>query len=206
MKGLTAFAICAVFAACAVPTLADDLNPAPWRTDPAGQDATTLQAWEFDTDNPTPPADVLYNPFGDPSLTVGGGGIWFPNYGGQEGLWRITADDSIIITIPNNPIENEYKHIWLQVTFFEEDGFDPMMLTEPAYDAMETVGSVDLGAGWWHRTYSIMIFPNPQSETLELYAPGCVMSFGEIVIDTICIPEPAGILLLAVAGIFLRRR
>ena len=205
MKSLAAFAICAVFAACAVPTLADDLNPAPWRTDPPGQGTTALQGWEFDTDNPNPAADLLHNPFGDPTLAVGG--IWFPDYAGRQGLWRVTADDSIVITIPNNPIEDEYKHIWLQVTFFEENGFDPMLFTEPAYSgAIETAGSVDLGAGWWHRTYSLKIFPNPQSETLRLFAPGCVMNFDEIVIDTICIPEPAGILLLAVAGVLLRRR
>lgn len=205
MKGLTAFATCVVFVSCVVPAYAEDLNPAPWRTDPPGQGTTTLQAWEFGTGDPNPVPDVLHNPFGDPALNVMGG-LWLPAYEGRDGVWQLGAADGLSVLIPNNPTEDEYKHIWLQVTFFEPTGFDPMLFTDPLYGGLETVGSINLGNGWWHRTYSIQIFPNPEEETIALFSPGCNLSLDEIAIDTRCTPEPAGLMLLTVVGVFVRRR
>ena len=184
---------------------AEDLNPAPWRTDPAGQDATTLQAWEFGTSDPNAVPDVVHNAFGAPTLSVLGG-QWLPEYEGRTGVWEIGAADGLSVFIPNNPIPNEFKHIWLQLTFFQPTGFDPMIITDPLYGSIETAASTDLGAGWWHRTYSIQIFPNPESETIALFSPGCSLGVDELVIDTICTPEPAGLLLLTLAGVFVRRR
>jgi hypothetical protein len=205
MKALRYLTAALVISVVVGSATAEDLNPATWRTDPPGQDATTLQAWEFGTNDPNAAPDVLYNPFGSAALSVVGG-QWLADYEGRTGVWQLGAPDGLSVFIPNNPIENEYKHIWLQVTFFEPDGFDPMILTDPLYGSLETAQSTDLGNGWWHRTYSIQIFPNPEAETVALFSPGCTMSFDELVIDTICTPEPAALMLLTLGGVFVRRR
>jgi hypothetical protein len=59
------------------------------------------------------------------------------------------------------------------------------------------------GANWWHSTYNLRIYPNPDFEILRI--DGTVM-VDQIVIDTICIPEPAALILLAFGGLLLLRR
>jgi len=62
-----------------------------------------------------------------------------------------------------------------------------------------------------HIVYDLTLKPNPSDEKIYIQPMYCQIYIDEIVIDTICVPEPSSVLLLAVgaAGIavlILRRR
>ena len=116
-----------IFAQSAV---ADDINPAPWR----GQPGTTMEQWEFSTDNARNGVapDVVNNPFGSPSLTMNpnvwpkapdpNGFDWADQFLGRQGVYSLSG--SFDITIPNAPIPNDTKKIWLQMTWYDQSPFD----------------------------------------------------------------------------------
>jgi len=186
-----------------VSAFADDLNPPSWR----GQAGTTWGIWEFNTNNPNPLPDQGYNPYGTPSTQVTPGLFqsWQPNWGGRSGVWPLSGE--IWITIPNNPVANPYKDIWVQLTWAEQaTGNTPLVLaTAPENTASSLVNQVALGGGWYHSTYSIRLYPNPNQETL-LITGG--INVDQLVIDTRCVPEPSSILALSAGliGLVLRKR
>jgi len=186
---------------------ADDIFPPDWRTDPPGQGFTTLQSWEFGTDdNPTAP-DEDFNFFGDPLATVIGDSPfadWLDEDRGHFGAWRI--EDWMQLDIPNNPEPNDVKHVWVQVTYSASNGSNPEILSLPGYSSIVLVEKTQLDDSYWHGTWDITIEPNPDSETLVLMPRDCTLYVDEVVVDTICIPEPAGLMMLAVLGLASRRR
>ena len=213
---LTAIAALVVFSAVAQ---AEDLFPPVWRTDPKGLAPTTYQRWEFTTgDNPAAP-DEFANSFGDPDATTYNVSISFPREtywmatdiaSGRQGVWRINSesDSFISLQIPNNPDENAEKWIWLQVTYSDGIGHQPVLQTEPPSMSIDLVESRPLADGYYHDTFLIVIQPNPVEEVIEIYPRYCNIYIDEIVVDTICIPEPATLALLAAGGVLsvLRRR
>ena len=194
----------------ASPALADDLNPAQWR----GQPGTTFQQWEFLTPNNVPAPDLVDNPNGEVSAQVwpGTGQSWWDIWGGRDGVWPLSG--AMELYIPNVPVPNEYKEIWLQLTWAKQAfASQPIISTTPV-GTVDLIGEVDIGptnepppAGenWWHSTYKIRIYPNPDFETIRI--DGTVM-VDEVVVDTICIPEPAtlGLLVLSVLPLLRRRK
>ena len=56
---------------------------------------------------------------------------------------------------------------------------------------------------WVHSTYLIHLEPNPAWEIVKIDG---TLVVDEIVIDTICFPEPAAMGVLAVGGLALLRR
>ncbi len=53
------------------------------------------------------------------------------------------------------------------------------------------------------------IIPNPSSESFTIWAGyegGTLSLISEVVVDTICVPEPATICLLGLGGLLLRKR
>jgi len=203
MSRVTIISAAAIIAMLAPSVCADDLNPPFWRGDPG----TTLQMWEFGTAaNPTPP-DVVANPYGDPLLTVAGNfpyTLWKATDFGHQGVWRF--EDWMILEIPNNPEPNDHKYIWMQITYSSGYGHDPELFTLPPEASIMPISKVQLDDYYWHGTYVITITPNCAFETIYIEPRDCTAYIDEIVVDTICIPEPASLLLLAVAGLFLRRR
>lgn len=193
--------------------LADDLYPAPWRTTPPGQGTTTFQQWEFNTAaNPAAP-EVVFNSFGAPSAQISG---QFPltrwlatDWAAptHHGVWKFELPDAMTLTIPNSPVQHEFKDIWLQVTYYTFQGLDPVVTTNPGASVVEVVHKTQLDDYYWHDTFHIRIEPNPSSETISIKAPdaACTIYVDEVVVDTISIPEP-GSLVLALAGLLLRRR
>ena len=191
--------------------IADDLYPPLWRTAPPGQGTTTFQAWEFSTsDNPAVP-EVVFNSFGPPSAQITG--TWpytrwldtdwsAPTH---HGVWKFESPGTMTFSVPNSPTPDQFKDIWLQLTYYTDQGLDPVLTTVPAAAQIELVHKTQLDAYYWHDTFHIRIEPNPSFETITVAAPECTIYVDEAVLDTICAPEPTSLLLAAI-GLLLRRR
>jgi len=210
MKRLAlALALISIFA-FAASAFADDLNPPPWR----GQPGTTFALWEFYTPNPNPMPDQWMNPFGPPATTVTPGFLqnWWALWGGREGVWPLSG--TIVTRIQNYPTANPYKDIWIQITWAQQAVNEfPVIRVDQTY--AQLLGSINLGptgeqtgdGTWWHSTYSLRLFPNPTQETVII--EGAIM-VDELVIDTICVPEPSSLIalsgLVGFVGVAWRRR
>jgi len=210
-KTISALVVLAVTACFAT---ADDLIPPPWER---GAPGTTLQVWEFNTpDNPVPP-DLFGNPFGDPLATIVGAGqvvagqdavqfdpLWLPEDQGHVGVWR--TEGYVDLYVPNAPVPNPWKWIWLQIVYNAGNDYSPLILTEPSYAASELVYSTEVAGGYKYDAYFIAIEENPRAEWIRILPPFCAIYVDEIVLDTICIPEPAAVAMVSLGGLFLLRR
>ena len=185
--------------------LGDDLLPPVWR----GAPNTTFQAWEFSDDSHPAEPDVIMNPYGDSLATIYGefnlpyrDTYWIDEtYFEHEGLWRVGG--SIALDIPNDPILRPQKKIRLQITY---DGGPATPEPGPtlfvyATDGAEVVQSelvqqTILDDYFVHDVYDFVLEPNPSSETIWILPYYCHIDVDEIVVDTICVPEPSTLLLL----------
>jgi len=210
-RRLLVLALAAVFVGLsAASVFADDLNPPPWR----GQPGTTFALWQFLTPDPNPQPDMLYNPYGIPWTHVvpGIGQNWWSFWGGRQGVWPFSG--SITVGIPNRP-GGEYKDIWVQITWAQQAiNESPIVRVGNVFGS--DVHKVPLGPTnepygdgiWWHSTYTLRLYPNPPYE--EVVIDGAIM-VDQLVIDTICIPEPSSLLALSggvvgLVGFVIRRR
>jgi hypothetical protein len=185
--------------------MAHDVSIPPWRGDPG----STYQHWSFD-DNTSPQlADQVDNPYGDPGLTSCPSGTWASE--NDDGY--LDDINSLVVFIPNQTVENPLKKVQVQVAY--RGGAAPQYQLLAAYCGMppstellmptdvatETVGE------WTVDVVSFEIEPNPWFETVYATWPEAV-DVTQVVVDTICIPEPATLAMLAIGfGLaFLRRR
>ena len=210
MRLLSAIAVIGI---CCFPVLAEDLNPPEWR----GEEGSTLQIWEFfSADNPAAP-DVDQNPYGSAVAEVTGDfpfTQWLsvdPVDTTAEGVWRF--EDYMRLDIPNQPIDNPYKLIRIQLTLSTGDDADmPADIaimadgTEVPADQISFLGMTQLSEYYYHATYDIVIYPNPTEESIYIQPRDCTLYVDEVVVDTICVPEPASLLLLSLVGLLVRRR
>lgn len=196
---LPVIAVLAVGAAMAArPAWADDLNPPVWR----GQPGTTFEQWEFSTNNPASTPDLVYNPYGQPVAQAfpGTNQSWVDEWGGRQGLWPLSG--TIEATIPNNPEPQPYKEIWVQLTWAKQvDSSTPVVWEKDSgvYGTLveqDVLGSTGLPSPndlWYHSTYEILLQPNPPSEVVKIDG---TLVVDELVVDTICAPEPSTLALL----------
>ncbi|RKY06419.1 MAG: hypothetical protein DRP56_07445 [Planctomycetota bacterium] len=102
---------------------------------------------------------------------------------------------------------------WLSNDFFVLAGMDPLNPdnTLPGYGinddpiAATWIDEQENG-GWLTETYEFTITPNPAWEDIWFGFEEYPAYVDQVVIDTICIPEPATLLLLSLGGLALRKR
>jgi len=196
---------------------ADDFSPPPW--DRSSPYAMTAE-WEF-AQNLNP-----ISPDGDNGITnlVNGGGhitqatmstsidgeiIWQPGDG--DGEWVFTGDGLIQIEMDGMIDSMAYRDIWIQITYRNPNQIlvPPFVKSITAFDS-EVGSSVtatylgeELFAG--HHAEMWRLSPSPDWQTINIGVPHTI-AVDQIVVDTISVPEPTGVLLLGLGAVFLRRR
>ncbi len=179
-----------------------------WRGNPN----TTYQEWTFDDDdNPAVP-EFNENPYGLPLAEFSTTGspdnlVWLAEADGHQGVWTGEPLD-IELTIPNRPVSDIYKEIWLEVDF---QGQIPAWSVTPSPVVGNVVEEIShdtspIGSSQWSRfTVGWRIYPNPSKERICLATgPGTLID--RAAVDTICVPEPATVCLLALGVLTIMRR
>ena len=191
----------------------DDLSPADFR----GQAGTTLQVWYFDNEASPVDAEPSDNPYGTPTAQIEGigSGAWLASYMGEQGVFRISRTDEsdMKLTVPNVPEPNPVKHIWLQLVYYSQEGYQTNIFVIPEGDfdispvpRMELVESTTLDSGYTHATFELSIEPNPEWEYIYIRPRDCEVYVDSIILETQCIPEPMTMLLLGAGSMLLRLR
>jgi hypothetical protein len=192
------------------------LLAAPAMAAVAAPDGTTSQCWSFNNNTQygiLPDDGGAGNPYpGEPIAMIndlsGNGVQWTDNYGGWFG-----DEFKIILDIPNQPIANPYKLLTVtmryqgEVAFLGATGIH-LDNTLELFTALNPIIQND--DGWNIYTQQFTIEPNPREEivVIGLKAPvGAIAAIDQICIQTICVPEPATLLLLTLgAGYVLQRK
>ncbi len=220
-RALIALAIVGLVAPVA---LAHDTYAVPWR----GDAGSTMQHWTFDTapTSGTIAPEVDNNPFGFPVIQdpYSGSSAWHTVYGTEPEVEYGVNDFfwGFYIDIPNDDTTRPLKEMYIQFTYFYdwntshyEAGIPtPSVFWPEGTNSVEEVENTFLGgvngANWYHSTWYITIEPNPDFETIWVESEGHdgddQLVIDQIVVDTICIPEPATLALLAMGGLTLLRR
>jgi hypothetical protein len=198
---------------------ADDLYPPEWR----GQNRSIFQEWTFpngDTDQL--PCEYEENCCPEIELPVatlvGGDLFWMDSFEGKVGVIGNdgNASQDILFQLPNCPDEEPIKFLRIQMLYFPDtpSGGCPDVGVEawkddvaiPEDDILLTDTQIfDAGEGWKLGLRDFEILPNPDLEDVTLALP---VGYGldQVVIDTISIPEPVTLAVLATGGIALLAR
>ncbi len=194
-------AVCLVTLLTGSMAFANQVVIPPWR----GANGSTYQAWEFNTGGVPPvivPPDDVYNPYGDPELTVK------TPFGWENGAWALSGEMDIYL--PNRQVVDGWKEIWIQLTW-KPAGLDPSkslpdqpnVAVTPFVFATWYRDDYDMPDDWIVSLYKIEMWPNPLEEWITVKGDIWV---DELIIDTICIPEPASMLMLGLGGLALMRK
>ena len=197
-------------------------TPPSW---PRGGSDTTCQAWGFNNANNPADLDIDLNPFGTPSAQVYGvdpppsipfdpyNTFWKDQDNGHQGVWRIYGESFLLLYMPNLPVQNEQKIVQLQMTYYASGytGADPELMifsTPTATDvAVNQISKVQVDEHfYYHVIWEIAIEPNPNEEWIKIQPRDCTIYLDEVVVDTICIPEPATITLLSLSALAMLKK
>ncbi|HAU36207.1 MAG TPA: hypothetical protein DCX07_00635 [Phycisphaerales bacterium] len=174
--------------------------------------------------NPDGTGGINYNPYGTGIIlaTVSANsepGSWQNNVGPSAGgAWTDFA--SMLFKVPNVPAEPEpsdkYKLLRIQVTFYDANvSYRTPTVAIPAseYETWQQVGSGishTFGNGWYSYYADWQCDKNVGSEDVYLYNPYGSTETGyadytvsEVIIDTVCVPEPTTGVVLAVGVVAL---
>jgi hypothetical protein len=185
-----------------------------------GSEGTTFQEWTFNdsSSTPSPVESTFYNPYADQAnpvlLNVDTIHRWYDNVDQMQGVWALSGE--IDIVIPNYPLQNPYKQIQLYLVWKPENETGlpinpnpflpdlPLVAVTPFNEMMMSLNDV-IENGWHYSTYDITIWPNPEKEWFTVKGNILV---DHVAIDTVCVPEPATIIIVALGmlGAFRRRK
>lgn len=181
--------------------VADDLIPAPWRdaADTTFQEATFSQSWDVSWES-------VSNPYDQPEIWMySDSWQWDAEAHGRQGVvsWG-SWQSGLSMDIPNNEDPNLEKRIWVQITYY---GAAPtiweavgIMTGGGIWNGVPPLeGLVDHGDGWVTEARQMIIQPNPPLEFVGVRWEGAGM-VDQIIVETICVPEPGTLALLAAAG------
>jgi hypothetical protein len=158
----------------------------------------TEQGWDFE--NETPPFGIApsayENPFDVPmvmriaDLSGGQGVRW------GDGTWQ-GPEFKILLDIPNQPIFNPEKLLWITLTYRGNVSFLWIWDIDTGGLFNEVPGSldekIDPASGWKTRTQQWFFKPNPREEIVAIGLKGdagALAAIDSIYIKTWCIPEP----------------
>lgn len=187
-----------VLTVLAAPALADDIVHPWWRDDAR----TTYERWEFGTNANPVPADEYIGEFSTPQAAIPIGD-WRADKHGRQGVWKLSGE--MLLEVENYPEPFEEKRVWIQVTWAGElPTVEAWGETDIQDSVLATlVSQTLLEDPWVHTTFEVVLTPNPTFETIFIHGGAYV---DEVVIDTICIPEPVTLWLLALGGLAVIRR
>lgn len=201
----------------ATSALADDLVPPPWRI-PGQPPApnSTFQEWTWDRGAQNPndgTADNFNNPYGTPEVVHPAPNPPYPILGTFEGRTNVLCLDpgrKISFKIPNVPNAPTwaYKELWFQLTYFSGSGAPLPQPSPPPGGTGATIGHMPLGGGWMHSTFSFTYPDCPEFEIVSVdNQTSNPIYMDQVVIDTICVPEPTSMAVLGIGALaFLRKR
>jgi hypothetical protein len=184
---------------------ARDVKDPPWDLTAPNQ---TSQAWEFTTDpGPLPYLPTIdENPYGIADMDVVSG-TWPDPVPGPDGTIidtiHIGPEGGITIHIPNNPEPNLQKQIFWQITSDKSPGAPTS--NPPGTNSFPYPNTPWPGTPWYTYYGLITIPENPPEEWITIPFPDST-NIEEVVVDTVCIPEPTCLLLLTVGGAAMLRR
>lgn len=215
MKTMHRFSVVTALAAIsgtASLALAGDAFPPPWRGDPG----STFQIWRFQ--NPTNPfPDEFHNPYGVPQMELNPGNEWLPGPpelpGYTGGVWCIPAGGSLSFHIPNVVSTDREKEIYFQIKYFSPGTVPTPSGVDAAGNQAQTCGPIFTpspggvpGQSYWAGSLCFPFCAGGETITFSNVNPTQPMYIDQVVIDTRCIPTPASLALLGLAGLVVTRR
>jgi hypothetical protein len=200
----------------------DDIFEPEWRDDPRSYHAE-WHSWTGILDDPSVAPDFWrwgpgYDPYPSSPFFYW---YWDPDY--FEFLNNYRGRQNVIHTYDSTPgymfLPNfsggDYKKVRLQITYYNVEGWGPGFFEFKAAEGdsfspvtHEVFESFDHGDGWHTAAYDFEIHPNPDYEWITfgydenlVYPGGSPAVITQIVVDTICVPEPATMGLLGIGAI-----
>lgn len=216
MKRLLVSLVGLVIASLAI---ADDLVPPPWRVPGLPLPPTaTVQEWTWDRGFQNPndgTADQFLNEYGIPTVVhPGTAGPYpiLPMFEGREKVLCLDPGRRIEFKIPNVPHAppTAHKEVWMQITYFAGSGAPLPVPIAPPGGSAGLIGHMPVPpGGWMHSTFSLTYPDCPPEEVLAITnGTNNPVYIDQVVIDTICVPEPASMAILGagLVSILARRK